>query len=79
MVARRKMPESGKKVKMTLTVTLEVKEMLFAISDAEHKSVSALLAEYAQRKYAKMLKDKKCAPINIPGQMSLNDVKGEDI
>ena len=78
-MARRKIPELDRKVKMTLTVTLEVKEMLFAISDAEHKSVSVLLAEYAQRKYAKMFKDKKCAPINTPGQMSLDDVKGEDI
>lgn len=73
-MARRKIPTSQKKVTLTLTVKPSIKEMLIAISDVKETSISVLLEEYAVREYTKLMKEKKCVEINIPGQMKLEDM-----
>lgn len=73
-MARRKLPAAQKKVMINLTLRPDVKQMLFAISDASGKSVSTLVEEYAQKEYLKLRKAQKCADIGIPGQLSLESI-----
>lgn len=73
-MARRKLPAAQKKIMISLTLRPDAKQMLFAISDATGKSISALVEEYAQKEYTKLRKAKKCADIDVPGQMELSDI-----
>lgn len=73
-MARPKLPNATKRVKMTLTVSPEVKDMAEYIRIKKSISISALIEEVIRKEYRKLAKAGEAPAEQLPGQIKMEDV-----
>ncbi|PWM27372.1 MAG: hypothetical protein DBX40_02355 [Clostridiales bacterium] len=76
-MARPKLPNFEKKVKINLTVSPETKEMAEAIRIKKNVSISTLVEEMIRKEYKKLVKSGEAKELPMPGQVTIDDYTKE--
>lgn len=71
-MARPKLPNFEKKVKINLTVSPETKEMAEAIRIKKNVSISTLVEEMIRKEYKKLVKSGEAKELPMPGQVTID-------
>lgn len=73
-MARPKLDDSLKKVRLNLTISRETKEMLDTIRIKKGVSISEFLETAVKKEYKKLQKTSQVPEPQIHGQMDINDL-----
>ena len=68
-------PKTGRtRVYLNLSVTPETRDQLRIVAEARHTTISAIVAEFADREYRRYARDRKRADIapELPGQLGFD-------